>query len=366
MRIGIETQRLHGPKSGPQIYLTQLCKGLLRQDDDIKLVCFQFSNDYHELFASPRVEQVELSSIPGLTEQQLKSLDVDVLHLGAGLHRYPFLWRIDTPTVATIHGIEPLVLDDYQAPFKIKIQKKYIWPNLARFLDRIIVVSNSAKHQLVDNYPVSGDRVFPVYNGINHDRFSPCSEQEIEAVLDEYEINRPFYISVSGYSTRKNPSTLISAFDHAAAELANHALVIVGPGWEVPEVDRLIAECKHAQRIQRIGTVPESDLPALYSGATGLFSPTRHENFGLTLIEAMACGTSVIASGVYAVPEITGEAAILVDDPDNVDEFASKLSRLASDESLRNNLRKAGISRAAKFTWTQCTEDTLNVYSDML
>lgn len=362
MKVGIETQRLHGPPSGPRTYRRLLCEALLERDENVELRCFQFSEAAHELFGHPRVEQVVVPSMPGLLERRLDSLGVDILHVGAGLHRYPLLWKIATPTVATIHGIEPLVLDEDGIPPRVRIQKKYIWPQIARFLDHIVVVSDSAKRQLLHHFPVPPERVTTIYNGLDHDRYEPQPNDRIETVLETHGLSIPYFLTVSGYSKRKNPETLVAAFERVADQFTEYSLVIAGPGWNDDGVEELLERCEHNGRISRLGTVPRDDLPALYSAAKGLITPTRHENFGLTLVEAMACGTPVVASNVYAVPEATGDAAILVEDPENVEGFVSAMKRLATDQGLCDKLKDAGLQQASKFTWDRCARDMLELY----
>jgi len=365
MRIGFETERLNRPPSGPKTYRTELGKSLLEVDDNIELVGFQFSDFHHELFEHPRVEKVVLPSLPGLIERQLSRLEVDILHIGAGLHRYPVLGMVNKKIVSTIHGIEPLVLEEYEVPLKAGLQKKYVWPQLARFLDQIIVVSNSAKKQLLAHYPVEQSAVTAIYNGIDHSMYEPQDKINIKSTLDRYEVQQPYFFSVGGYSHRKNPETLIKAFDLVAKNHSTISLAIAGPGWKSAEAEELIGDSVQKDRIHRLGKVPEKNLPLLYSGAVGFVSTTRHENFGIAIVEAMACGTPVIASRVYAVPEVTGDAGLLVDDPTDATAFASIMEELATNEDLQTECRGAGVERSHRFTWEQCAQETFEVYQDV-
>jgi glycosyltransferase involved in cell wall biosynthesis len=366
MIIGFETERLNRPPSGPKTYRLKLAQALLSTNDDVELVGFQFSDFHHELFDHPRVQKVVLPSIPGFVERRLSRLDVDVLHLGAGLHRYPFLQAINKPIVASIHGIEPLVLEEYDVPLKSGLQKKYIWPQLARFLDQIIVVSDSAKKQLLEYYPVDSSAVTAVYNGIDHDSYRKIEESMVQPILDQYDIREPYFFSVGGFSHRKNPETLITAFDLAADKLDSISLVIAGPGWEDTKADELIRSSAYQSRIHRLGKVPEEHLPPLYNGALGFITPTRHENFGIAIVEAMACGTPVIASGVYAVPEVVGDAGLLIEDPSDPTSFSSAIVDIATDRYLQKKFCSLGIERSHQFTWERCVNKTLRVYRTIL
>ncbi len=253
-----------------------------------------------------------------------------------------------------------------ESSLKVDVEKKYIWPQLARTLDQIIAVSGVAKRQLLDNYPLKPDQVTAVYNGINHEQFSPLAETAVDEVFTNLGVERPYYVSVNSYTERKNPETLIQAFDAVADTLPEYSFLIAGPGWEKPKVNRLLRESDNDDRIHRLGTVPYEALPALYTGATAIVSPTYQENFGLTLAESMACGTPVIASNVFAVPETVGNGGILIDDPEDTAGFAAAMERLATHDELRAEYEQSAQEQASRYTWERCASDVLDVYESMV
>jgi glycosyltransferase involved in cell wall biosynthesis len=137
--------------------------------------------------------------------------------------------------------------------------------------------------------------------------------------------------------------------------------VIAGKrGWLTEEIERRAAELGLADRVIFTGYLPDDDVPALLSGALGFVFPSLYEGFGMPLLEAMACGAPVLASDSSSLPEVAGDAALLVD-PTNVAAIAAGLARLANDVALRADLRARGLARAAQFTWEQCAARTLEV-----
>ncbi|UPV75249.1 glycosyltransferase family 4 protein [Halorussus limi] len=362
MRVGIQTERLHQSVGGPQVYRRKLCEALLDLTDDVKFVFFQFSDDSLPLFDHPRVEPVVIPSIPGLAARRLAEFDLDVIHFEEGIHRFPLVGRLSASTVTTIHGIEPLVIDEHPAPLKTRIQKTHVWPYLCRKLDHVIAVSESSRRQLLDHYPLDEGAVSAVYNGIDHDRFTPLSDEVIERGLDGLDVEQPYFLTVNNCSQRKNPTGLVQSFDEAARRRSDISLIVAGSGWDTPEIDRLIVNADFGNRITRLGKVPESILPSLYAGATAMISPTYHENFGLTLAEAMACGTPVIASNVYAVPEVVGDGGVLIDNPDDATAFADTMVRLLDNPNRHKRLANRGIEQTAQFTWEECARRTFNIY----
>jgi glycosyltransferase involved in cell wall biosynthesis len=138
-------------------------------------------------------------------------------------------------------------------------------------------------------------------------------------------------------------------------------LVIAGKrGWLTESIERRAAELGVAERVRFTGYVADEDLPALLSGALAFVLPSLYEGFGMPVLEAMACGAPVLASNTSSLPEIAGDAALLVD-PTDTAALADGLARLAANAELRDELRARGLARAAAFTWDRCAEETLAV-----
>jgi glycosyltransferase involved in cell wall biosynthesis len=153
---------------------------------------------------------------------------------------------------------------------------------------------------------------------------------------------------VSNRKPHKNESRLVTAF--ASAKVAGVHLVFTGD--PSPEMTKYIEDRHLKDRVHFAGVVQEAELPALYRGAEALVFPSLYEGFGLPVLEAMACGTPVITANISAMPEVAGDAALLVD-PISVEQIANSIEKVVNDDSLRLCLRNKGLIRAAQFSWEQ-------------
>jgi glycosyltransferase involved in cell wall biosynthesis len=226
---------------------------------------------------------------------------------------------------------------------------------------RIIVPSESARGDLVELYAVDPTRVDAVHHGVDADAFRPAPRGEVERVRRIHRIDGPYLLFVGGLEPRKNLVSLVRAFGSASVDAS---LVLAGgavrwfPG-AVAELDAAISAlpAKMRTRVVRTGYVSDADKLALLTGATVFVLPSRYEGFGMPILEAMACGTPVLTSTVSSLPEVAGDAAVLVD-PDDVGALASGMQELLEDDPLRTRLAGMGLARAARFTWERAAKDT--------
>ena len=240
-----------------------------------------------------------------------------------------------------------------------------------RRASQIIVVSEQSRRDLLESYPAQAERlaerlsVVPL--GVDPDIFRPAPAGAVSAVRRRYGIEGPFLLSVTGIEPRKNLPAMIRAYA-SLPEDVRPALVIAGPvapwnpeGWNLVQPTLADLPPRVRDRVVVTGYVPEGEKVALLSGAEGLVYPSLYEGFGLPVIEAMACGTPVLTSGVSALPETAGDAALLVD-PHAQEDIATGMERLLTDTGLRERLRAAGRDRAMRFSW----EETARLTSQVL
>ncbi len=226
----------------------------------------------------------------------------------------------------------------------------------------VIVPSGSARDDLVGMERVDEAKVRVVHHGV--DRFTPPPPGAIEAAPRRFGVEGPYVLFVGGIEPRKNIAALIDAF----ARLAPDATLVVAGGrvrWIPEAADRLrsVVEAlpqEVRRRIALTGYVSDADKTALTAGAAVLAYPSLYEGFGFPVLEAMAAGVPVLASNVSSLPEVAGDAALLVD-PLDPDAIADGLRRLLEDEALRLRLRDAGLARAASFTWEATALKTAEV-----
>jgi len=255
------------------------------------------------------------------------------------------------PQVVTIHDLFAAVEPHWFAP-RTGWQLRTTQRRAARAADAVIAVSECTRRDLVERYGVPPERIRVVYNGLDHARFRPTTVDP-EAVARHFGVRHPFVLCVGSLMPWRNAARLL----RAAARL-EYGLLFVGRDiWGTDLTARLAAE-RGWDWARFAGYVPDADLPGLYAAARVFAYPSLYEGFGIPPIEAMACGTPVVASTAGALPEVLGDAALLVD-PYDEDALAAALQAAAED---RGELRRRGLVRAARYSWRRAAAETWAVY----
>ncbi|MBM4038317.1 MAG: glycosyltransferase family 4 protein [Planctomycetes bacterium] len=264
-----------------------------------------------------------------------------------------------TKMVATVHDLFSLLSDDY-ADAQFRQMKAQRYQEIVDRAARIIVDSESTRRDLCQLLSVDPRRITVIPLGVSG-HFCPRSPDEAALVLRKLAIDRPYLLSVGVLSARKNTRRVIEAF-HALSRGSGLLLVLAGrpgPGWEAGLA--AIEELALGDRVRLVGSVADADLPALYSAARAFLFPSLREGFGMPVLEAMACGTPVVTSNSSSLPEVAGDAALLVD-PLDTGAIAEATRRLLEDEALARTLAARGIERARLFPWSRTARETLQVY----
>lgn len=226
----------------------------------------------------------------------------------------------------------------------------------------ILCVSKGLRDLAECELKVSPDRLAFAYNGVS-DRFRPIPKDEAgERVRARYGLHQPYLLFVGVIGPRKNVVRIVQAFSRYKSATGSEAkLALVGNKWFPEGVDEAIRECKLQRDVVHIGHLSNAQLPDLYSGAELLVFPSLWESFGIPVIESMACGTPVLTSRGSCLPEIAGDAALMVD-PYSVDAIAEGVSQIMGDAELAKRLRQKGLERARQFTWRLSALQTLAAY----
>ncbi|MEX0755760.1 MAG: glycosyltransferase family 1 protein [Actinomycetota bacterium] len=237
-----------------------------------------------------------------------------------------------------------------------------------RWLDdaaRILVPSEATRRDLIALYGVDPERVDTVHHGVDADAFRPAPDRAVAEVRRRYGIDGPYLFFVGGIEPRKNLTTLVRSF----AGLGEGPSLVIAGGpvrWfpkAAADLEAEIAALPPAvrERIVRTGYVSDADRLALLTGATAFAYPSRYEGFGMPVLEAMACGIPVLTSEVSSLPEVAGDAALLVD-PDDVEGLAAAMRQLLDDADLAERLSASGLVRAAEFTWMRTAKQTAETF----
>ncbi|MBC7861896.1 MAG: glycosyltransferase family 4 protein [Bacteroidia bacterium] len=225
------------------------------------------------------------------------------------------------------------------------------FPKFAKTAARIVTVSEYSKKDIAEHYGIEKNLIDVVYNGIT-DGFSECSDEIKNETIKKFSKGQPYFLFVGSMHPRKNIPMLMKAFDAFKEESgAPHKLICGGPiFWGAGEIETTFDSLKHNNDIIFTGRIAEEDLQHLYASAFCLAYIPYFEGFGIPLVEAMASGIPIITSDVTSMPEVAGDAALLVN-PNEISEIKNALNKIYRDESLREKLIENGRKRKAVFDW---------------
>jgi glycosyltransferase involved in cell wall biosynthesis len=269
--------------------------------------------------------------------------------------------------VKTVFTLHDLIFRFYPEMHK-PLNRWFLTLMMPRFLqaaDAVVAVSECTKRDAVQTYGLDEAKIRVIYEGVNP-RFRRSPPDVISAVRRKYDLPARFILSVGTIEPRKNLTSLLEAYRALRDGGSEFKLVIVGKkGWLYEGFFRKLYELGLEQEVIFPGFVPDEDLPAVYSAAGLFVFPSLYEGFGLPVLEALACGVPVISSNTSSLPEVTGEAALLVD-PKSVEALTRAMRDVLDNKELRDELRAKGPRQAAKFTWEATARSTWGVYRDVL
>lgn len=368
MRVAINALLLSGRFSGVEKAIWELLRhiGAGSEDEFVALV----GNDFDErllngarvvverLPVSNRSRLVRIAYEEWLLARRLKGFDL--FHAPG----YVAPKRLPCPLVLTIYDLVALTHPEL-AKRSNALHYRWRLPRSAKAAARIIVPLECVARQVVERFGVERERVRVVPLGVDA-RLKPPSLDERARVRARHRLAKPYILFVGNIEPKKNLPTLLRAFAALKQDGLPHELVLAGKrGWKCREVFALPAELGIKADVRFLGYVEEEDLAGLYGGAELFAFPSLVEGFGLPPLEAMACGTPVVTSDADALVETTGDAAEHVPALD-VHALADAIRRVLCDAALREQLRGAGLARAAAFTWSRAAEMTRSVYREAL
>lgn len=367
MLIGIESSAASVEHAGDTTYMRELLTALatLETPHQYRLYDIQTCPFYTHLPRSFVLRQLRqphallryFTSLP----LELRRRPVDILHV-----QYILPIASAIPSVVTIHDLH---FEHYPHHYHLHSRwwMKLLIRDAAHRADRIITGSQFSKEDICARYGVKPEKIAVLPYGFGS-RFRPNRDpRRAEQIRKKYGITTDAYLLFIGRfgDPRKNVNLLVEAYQSLGAEIARHCqLVIVGrPLGRQHQSLRAKAQALQVEGVRLTGFVSDDDLPALISDATALVYPSLFEGFGLPVLEAMACGTPVVASRAAAIQEVAGEAALLIDVHNN-NELAAALRRLLSDPELRRHLSELGLKRSALFSWRRNAQETLAIYNE--
>src|SRR5882672_1103697 len=364
MRVAIDVRKLHD--FGIGTYIRNLLRHLARIDHENEYVLLcdapdirvaeQLGPNFRTLFEpSPNYSLREQFRVPWVLMREKP----DVFHAP----HYVLPVAVRCRSVVTIHDCIHLMFPQYLPNRAAYAYARAVMWAAARRSDRILTVSEASKRDILRFFNVPPDKISVVYNAIDERFGIEPAPEEIARVRERFQLDQRFVLYAGTIKPHKNLVRLIEAFARLrTGEFEELKLLIIGDEISrLPALRRAVHSNKLHKHVRFLGFLPDETLAALYRLAALFVFPSLYEGFGLPPLEAMASGTPVVTSNVSSLPEVAGDAAVLVD-PYDVDSIVEGVRRVLSDPVLAANMRKKGLIRARDFSWERSVARTHDIY----
>jgi glycosyltransferase involved in cell wall biosynthesis len=363
MRIGIDVRIVYYARGGIRNYVLHLLEALASLDANTDYYVLRSRKDRNPPLPGPNFRSVACWT-PSHHRLERWVLRVEVARLRLDLlHSPDFIPPAGgrRRSVITIHDLNFIYYPQFLTAESHRYYNQQIeWA--VRRADHILADSHATKSDLTLLLDVLPEKITVVHLAADP-AFRPLPETEAQRVAAQYGLEPGYLLFVGTLEPRKNLPGLLQAYRLLLDEEVTTApLVLVGgKGWLYDEVFERVKVLCLTEHVHFLHDVPDADLVGLYNGACVLVIPSFYEGFGLPALEAMACGTPVVVAERASLPEVVGEAGLLVN-PDEPDDIARALARVLTEESLRAHMRRLGLAQAARFTWEEAARRTLTVY----
>jgi glycosyltransferase involved in cell wall biosynthesis len=382
LKIVIDVRRVRD--FGIGTYIRNLVQALGELDKINRYILVGFPEDEKLLAGLPR--NFQLAAYSRLDDHPwdnvafplfLRRFAADLVHIP--LNRVPLL--MPRPYVVTVHDMSSLLFERTSG-LRMKARRYRFLRGLQR-ADRVIAVSDSSRREVQKVLGIPGNRLRVVYNAPDPEFFShhPAADARLagpdvaslerQRILERYQIHYPFVLYAGNIRKQKNIPRLVEAFAVTREGLATHPvykdlrLIIIGDEISKhPEVRRAVIQSRVESVVRFLGFVPFDTLRNFFEAASAFVFPSLYEGFGLPPLEAMASGTPVVSSGVSSLPEVVGDAAMMIN-PENVFDIARGIKEVLLDEGLRQSLIARGREQAAKFSWKRAAREVLDIYREV-
>jgi glycosyltransferase involved in cell wall biosynthesis len=361
LRIGVDARLVDYAVGGIARYTTQLMEAMVHEEGDHALVGIRaarpklgpadlVATESISVYTPPhhRLERFTLS-------WELRSARLDVLHSPDFIAPRPGPWK----SVITVHDLAFL-----RMPRILTSQSRRYYGGVARAVreaDAVIAVSHATASDLIELVGAAPEKISVVYEAPGTDLGPLPGEDAHTIVAERFGLSGPFVLFVGTLEPRKNLPTLIQAFSQLRKDFPVQLVLAGRNGWLSDDVFRTVREQALADGVVFIEDFGSAELRALYGAAEVLVLPSLYEGFGLPAVEAMACGTAVVVANTGALPEVVGDAGVLVR-PDDPNDIAQGLGWVLGNPAFRATLIQRGIERAATFSWVRAAQETLAVY----
>jgi glycosyltransferase involved in cell wall biosynthesis len=379
-------------KTGTENYSYQLLKHLSKIDKENTYFVYLRqgsgvrSRDFPPNFRLIEINFLRLWTQAGLSLQTFQD-KLDLLFVPA--HTTPLIRRPGLKTVMVVHDLGAEYLPgthQLKQRLYLKVMTKY----QLKTATKIIAVSESTKKDLINKVGIRSENIKVIYEGLDSNQYVSPKSDILTDILNKYVLKKgKYFLFVGTIQPRKNLGRLIEAYgkflslsrpetgddlrftkndsrekNHKSLIISHESqpkLVLAGSkGWLSDEIYDLPKNHGIEDKVKFLGHVPDEDMAGLYSGALAFVFPSLFEGFGLPILEAMACGVPVITSNTSSMPEVAGNAALLID-PESVEDIKNSMKKIAENSAFREDLIKKGLKQVQKFSWEKCAAETLDL-----
>ncbi|MBK7173936.1 MAG: glycosyltransferase family 4 protein [Bacteroidales bacterium] len=379
MKIGIEGQRLfRSKKHGMDMVALELIRNLQQIDHENEYVIFVKPDEDDQVIKETpnfRIEKLSGGFYPQWEQIALpkaaRKAGCDILHCTS--NTAPVFTGI--PLVVTLHDIIYMessyikIMQGSGSSYQKfgNIYRKMVVPRIVKSSKKIITVSHFEKNRIADFFGMKGDsRLTAVYNGVS-EHFKPVTDPaELERVKKKYRLPDKYFFFLGNTDPKKNTKGTLQAYSSFVRKAGNDIKLLM-LDYDRSELGKILEEIGNPALIDQIkltGYVVNTDLPAIYSMSELFLYPSLRESFGIPMLEAMASGTPVITSNTSSMPEIAGDAAVIMN-PFKPSEITNAIINLLNDKELRSANIEKGFTRARYFTWKRMAEEVLDIYKEI-
>ncbi|MCU0324633.1 MAG: glycosyltransferase family 4 protein [Spirosomaceae bacterium] len=372
MKIGIEAQRIFRPKKhGMDIYALELIRAIQEIDKENEYVVFVKPDKDVCLKPSKNLRIVEVEGKTYADWEQIslpkaiKSEKIDLMHFTSNTASV----NTNCPFVLTLHDIiylENIISKGSLYQMAGHFYRRWNVPKITKRAKCVITVSEFEKIQIQKKLEIENSKLRATYNAFNPKFRIIDDENELNRIKEKYNLPNEFIFFLGNTAPKKNMKKVLEAYSKYIENEKNPVKIVIAES-SVRDVIEILTTLNRRDIIKNvilIGYVNHDELPYIYNLASVFLYPSLRESFGIPIIEAMACGTPVVTSNTSAMPEVAGEAAILVD-PFDSNSIREGFEKILTDKNLSNQLKINGLARAKDFSWVNTAKKTIEIYNNL-
>lgn len=361
MKIGIAARGLNG-RGGPKQYIESLLVSLLKVDTNNEYFFFYNSPEFIGKFT--HVHEIVLNSSSKLLwdyyllPKTVRQLNLDVMFFPKNV--MPFY--IPCKSVIVIHDLAYFMPELNAYTFIDTSYMQLMIRSSVNRADHIIAVSENTRRDIIRFTGIPGDKISVIHEAPDRKYRRITDMNELNKIKTKYNLPQKFIFSCDSITPRKNTIRLLTAFNSIKDKIPHMLVLTGGVSWKSKRVHRLI-DCMK-DRVIKLGFIPDEDMPGLYNLADLFVYPSLYEGFGLPLLESMACGCPVVSSNTSSIPEVAGDAGIMVDPYDSIG-LAKAMYDVLTGEDMRKDMINKGLERVRQFTWEKCARETVDIFEEI-